>query len=576
MPEIQKLFSLSPKPGIQRDGTTLDSSSWSEGQHVRFQRGRPKSMGGYVRTTPNLQGPVRDTLVWSRGQINNIFTFSGFGIECVQVDSSGGGAAIIDLTPSGYTTSDNLLWSTDTIYDSAVGSTKSIILAVPTNTVTDITDQTEYTVYYGDAYTPTQFTAISDVSAVASGGLFVTGPYAVLYGTDGKVTWSNANEPQNYTTGDAGSARVTGAKLVKGIPVRSGSGPGGILWSLDSVLRMDYVQGSAIFKFTTLSSMSSILAQNSVIEYDNNYYWIGIDRFLATDGNSVQELPNSANLNWFFDNLNYAQRQKIWAMKVPRFGEIWWFYPRGTATECNAAVIYNVREKIWYDTELSRSSGYYSQVFQYPVMTKSTENDNIRLDLTGISGSFSVNDTILDDTTNATGIIYEIIGGTYRVYLETGSGFTGGGTITNLTTSGAATIDAMYLQYSLYVHEVGYDDIEGEVVKAIDSHITSNDFGFVTGGISDDPVGLNRWTRLVRIEPDFIQTGSLAVSVIGKEFANSSEVVDGPHEFTSSTEKIDLRTQYRNVSVKIQTIGYASSFEMGKVLLHVEPGDVRS
>jgi hypothetical protein len=78
------------------------------------------------------------------------------------------------------------------------------------------------------------------------------------------------------------------------------------------------------------------------------------------------------NQNYFFDNLNYAQRQKVWACKVPRYGEVWWFYPRGDATECTDAIIYNVREGIWYDAGEAlgarRSAGYFSQVFSRPIM----------------------------------------------------------------------------------------------------------------------------------------------------------------------------------------------------------------
>jgi hypothetical protein len=53
----------------------------------------------------------------------------------------------------------------------------------------------------------------------------------------------------------------------------------------------------------------------------------------------VKEIPNTFNQNYFFDNLNYAQRQKVYATKVSRYGEIWWFYPSGDSTECNDAVI---------------------------------------------------------------------------------------------------------------------------------------------------------------------------------------------------------------------------------------------
>ena len=119
-----------------------------------------------------------------------------------------------------------------------------------------------------------------------------------------------------------------------------------------------------------MSNGTTIMSSQSVVEYDGIYFWVGVDRFLLYNG-VVKEIPNDMNQNYFFDNVNYSQRQKVWGTKVTRFGEIWWFFPSGDSTECNDAIIYNVRENVWYDAGTSvgaqRSAGYYSQVFRYPV-----------------------------------------------------------------------------------------------------------------------------------------------------------------------------------------------------------------
>ena len=157
--------------------------------------------------------------------------------------------------------------------------------------------------------------------------------------------------------------RSTG-KIVQGLPVRGGSNaPSGLFWSLDSLIRVSYnpttinvgtTSVTQFWRYDIISSQSSILSSQCVIEYDGIYYWVGVDRFLLYNG-VVKEIPNDMNQNYFFDNLNYAQRQKVWATKVPRYGEIWWFYPRGDATECTDAIIYNVREQCWYDAEIGRA-----------------------------------------------------------------------------------------------------------------------------------------------------------------------------------------------------------------------------
>ena len=584
--EEKYVYQFSTKAGIQRDGTNLDANYFNDGQHVRFQRGRPKKMGGYKAIVESLVGPIRAVYVWGKQSFNSIFTFSSGNVEVTNVDQNGVGAVVVDRTPvtrvltttaitevvgppdinqtvTGTTsgaigiiakitgTSPNYtltlcyvtgtlaaaealtfkavnttmatgtsgtytvttmadnptsLWQVDSMFDAAADSNKTVIIAHQANNLVNIDDATNTPVYIGDiaANTP-----LENTGQAVSGGVVALAPYLVLYGTDGNVKWSNANEPLNFETGDAGSARITGAKIVKALPIRgSGQAPAAIFWSLDSVIRMYWVGGNAIFKFDTLSAQSSMLASNSPIEYDGVFFWIGIDRFMMFDG-SVKELPNDMNQNFFFDNLNYDQKQKVWAMKIPRFGEIWWFYPSGSSTECDHVVIYNVRYQTWYDTALDRSAGYYSQVFRYPVMTSTEPNDDG--------------------------------------------------------------------DYTLWIHETGYDKIAGNFQEAIPSYFETSDFGLPTGGPTAESLqGVNRWTRLTRIEPDFIVEGEMNVIVNGYEFAQGAYKQSDPYPFDANTDKIDMREQRREIRLRFESNVQGGHYEMGKVLLHLEAGDVRS
>lgn len=580
MAEIKQLFQVTSLPGIKRDGTALDGDQFNDGQWVRFQRGRLKKMGGYQRVTERMHGPIRAARVWSRAAMNAIYAFSYFGVEMVLVDNNGLGSSLIDRSPAGFTTNTNYIWSTDTLYNS--GGTTTAILAHASTSLANIDDTTEKLCYYGDANGSAAFTSVGAIGPSGngvSGGVFCVAPYAFFMSSDGYLQWSDANQPTVLTTGDAGSGRITGAKLVKGLPLRSGSGPGALLWSLDSVLRMDYAGGTTLFKFTHLSAQSSILAQNSVIEYDNVYYWLGIDRFLMCDGSSVKELPNQMNINWFFDNLNYEQRQKVWAMKIPRFGEIHWYFPFGDATECTNCVIFNVREGIWYDNALTRSAGFYSQVFKYPVMANPTESSTeIAITLSGVADTFDINDQVIGSTSGASGTIVDKISSTYYVHMSQDDVFLEvGETLTDLTGGATGAVATVTNLYGLYLHEKGTDAVEGDFTNAIDSYALTADFGLPTGGAKqNDITGLNRWTRLVRIEPDFILEGDMEVSVVGREFAQGAETETAPEVFDSSTERIDLRTQTREIRLKFRSNTTGGHFEMGRVLLHTEPGDLRS
>jgi hypothetical protein len=121
------------------------------------------------------------------------------------------------------------------------------------------------------------------------------------------------------------------------------------------------------------------------------------------------------NQNYFFDNLNYSQRQKVWVTKVPRYGEIWWFYPRGDATECTDAIIYNIRENTWYDAGEAlgarRSAGYFSQVFAYPVAAD-WNTSAVEVAYTGSFNTVSGSKFLYLDTYNTSIIIGLVISGT--------------------------------------------------------------------------------------------------------------------------------------------------------------------
>ena len=178
------------------------------------------------------------------------------------------------------------------------------------------------------------------------------------------------------------------------------------------------------------------MSSQCVIEYDGIYYWIGVDRFLLYNG-VVKENKNDFNQNYFFDNLNYAQRQKVWATKVPRFGEIWWFYPRGDSTECNDAIIYNVRENTWYDAGQAlgarRSAGYFSQVFAYPVSANwvTSEAETV---FTETYNEVSGSEFLYSDTYNTQVAIGQVI---------SGSNIPTGTKVVAITTSNVKTLGAV-------------------------------------------------------------------------------------------------------------------------------------
>lgn len=594
-----RVFGLDTKPGVQRDGTVFDKDIYNDGRWVRFQRGRPRKMGGYREIASDLAGPSRGIYLDPRAGFTNIYSGYNDGLQLLPIDNNGVGTGLIDLTLSNFTPNDNNMWQFDALRD-AGGSGDNLVLAHPGQNLTDINNQINTPVLAG-AITGTSFSQLYDTTSgnpiEVSGGVVVLHPYVFVYGNDGLIKNCSAGNPYDWSSPDANEVNAASTKIVQGLPVRGGSNsPSGLFWSLDSLVRVSYAPQTigatqTYWRYDIITSQSSILSSQAVIEYDGIYYWCGVDRFLMYNG-VVKEIPNPFNQNWFFDNLNYAQRQKVYASKVPRFGEIWWFYPRGDSTECNDAIIYNVRENCWYDAGEAlgahRSAGYFSQVFHYPVNADWEPNATGGVNLIAIAdpGTGYTNGTYtnvpltggtgtgaLADITVAGGIVTNVVitshGVDYVITDQLSASLPAGSDF-------VLSITGLMTYVSLYQHEIGTDAIKGGNALAIESYFETNDLGAVSGGPSQPAlVGENVWLRLERVEPDFIMSGEMSLYVIGRPYAQEEDYVSQAYIFDANTGKIDMKEQRRELRLKFVSNVQGGNYQTGKVLLNADSGDVR-
>lgn len=361
------------RPGIDRDSTIYASDYHADGQWVGWDDcndGSPQKMGGIQVKSALLLGIPRGIDVYPNSGLNYVHVGSQSALQQLTIQTNNGIVSVpLDRTPTiGFTANANNLWQFDQMWNSASGGSSSL-LAHPGQNLSDIDSAVTSEVFIAPTTGAGPLVAIS--GSDVSGGACAIGPFMFYYGSGGFLGWSDVNAPTVLNSGEAGTANPTAQKIVKGMPISGGTGnsPAGIFWSLDAVMIASFVGGTAIFGIDTKANFNSILSSSCPVEYDGIYYWIGTKRFMMFNG-VVQELTNRINKRDFFTNLNYLYRQKVFGFKVERRGEIWWCYPRGSATECNWAVIFNVRLNTWYDTPLptNYSSGYYAQIYQYPLV----------------------------------------------------------------------------------------------------------------------------------------------------------------------------------------------------------------
>ena len=598
-----KVFSLDTKPGVQRDGTVFDMNFYTSGKWVRFQRGRPRKILGYREIIDHLAGPSRGIYVNPQSSFSNVYNGYSDGLQVLPIDNNGIGSGLTDFTLSDFTANVNNMWQFDALFD-ATGSGDELLLAHPGQNLADINSQVNTPVLAGSV-TGTTMAQLEDTSGSTpsgdpievSGGVVVLHPYIFVYGNNGLIKNCSAGNAYDWNSPDANETNVASTKVVQGLPVRGGSNaPSGLFWSLDSIIRVSYAPttvGTQTFywRYDIMSSQSSIMSSQSVIEYDGVYYWCGVDRFLLYNG-TVKEIPNTFNQNYFFDNLNYAERQKVYVSKVPRFGEIWWWYPRGDSTECNDAIVYNIRENVWYDAGQAlgarRSAGYFSQVFHYPINagTEINESGGVNAFTITNAGTLYTNGTYLNQAlTGGTGIgAYAdivVAGGLVTSVTITlrGTGYSVSDFLSASLPVGSGfqiQINSTMSFVSLWQHEIGTDAIQGSLPIAIESYFETNDLGLVAGGPSQpEMVGMNKWLRLERVEPDFIQSGDLELYITGRPYAQADDETSQAYVFTSSTHKIDMKEQRRELRIKVVSNTLGGDYQLGRMLLNASTGDVR-
>ncbi len=493
--------------GIKRDGTQFESNFYTDGKWCRFQRGRPRKIGGYREIVDSFSGPLRGCHLDAKNGYNYVYGGSAASLEMITMDPTGAGSGTIDRTPSGFSSSTSHAWQFDTLYDA--GGSSRRVLAHAGHNLLDITSSVQTPIYYGDA---NGSAALVSTGTSVSGGVFSIAPYMFGLDNDGYAIWSPPNT-MSFSGAGSGGARIAPTKLIKGVKTRGGSGysPSGLIFSLDELYRVYFVGGAPIFAFDYISD-AALLSTSCLVEYNGRYFWPDFSGTFKVYNGAVEDLPNDMNLNYFYANLNYSQRQKVWGIKIPRFNEIWWFWPKGDATECTDVIIFNLKEKTWYDTawaedQLARSCGIYSKSFDYPLMFGLDANSSDK--------------------------------------------------------------------YSLWQHEFGVDRIQGGQSNAIRSYFETSNISFCAEISEGSWIGKDRWVQIMRVEPDFVQDGAMTMTVRGRKYAKNDIYESETYEFSSDTGKIDLKEQRRQMTLKFESNVAGGDYQLGQTLMHIQMGDGR-
>ena len=365
------------------------------------------------------------------------------------------------------------------------------------------------------------------------------------YGNNGLVRWSSiAAEKSGQQTSvqkpflffeDKYSINISTDKVIYGAEWRGGANsPTIIFWTLSSVVLISNTTGSnnqviddpddLSFSKKILSRDSSILSSNSVVEYDGIFYWPGTQRFFVFNG-VVLPLENNLNRQTFFDTIDMSKRQRVFGVKNVSRDEIWWFYPekgKDANVGCTRAVIYNVVDNTWYDTDIERAAGYF---------------DNTGGNMYTVGKNLSP---------------YEGDNNSYVWQHEVGN-------------------DQVNL----------YKDVDQQV-KAIPSFFTTPIISYATFNPQKQVAGIDYNIGIERIEPNIVGTKKIkmTVSINTYEYPASAPVT-ATYDLTIEGEEntirpaINERKQGRNINFTFKSEGIGSGYQMGTTFVLAEIDDGR-
>jgi len=516
------------KPGILRDGTIFQDEYCTDGQWIRFVGGKIKKMKGQQEVVSQNGVTLNITYL-------DVQYYQGRQLYYANRESIEKGILNNNCT---LTNTINLLLENENPDDTTWQSVRFIRNTVPciaflqTENGSNMSNETPGRLYWkqlSDNKVLVNSVISGEAGNIASGGILYSNPCLYVYGNNGTIARSRTNDPLNFTGGDSGIYNISADKLIFGASIRGGSNsPSLLFWTANSVIYLTNVadgNSPVDFQKEVVTNNSSLMSSRSIVQYDSLFFWLGTDRIFVYNG-IVDSVPNTINLEYFFDNVDLNKRQKIYGYKIARYGEVRWAYPEKAYGDnpdigCTRELVYNVRENSWYDTAVARTC------------------------------------VTVDETT--------------------GDIFSYGQACSNYPLN----LDDDYQR--IWKHEVGTTEIRKDLNVNIPSFFITPFYGFVTFNPAKTGSAIDKYIVLDQIEPDFpsnttrTNADEIIITVNYKKYAGTSLVSTEPITFkladlidAPNLGKIDFRVQGRFMNIKFSC---AYPYDVGTILLNFKEGD---
>jgi len=380
------LIPLKIPPGVYRNGTEYQSAGrWFDANLVRWYENTLRPIGGWrKRSASQLTGKCRGLLTW-RDNSANRWIAAGTHSKLFIMNAAG---TLKDITPTSFT-----VGIADAAVNTGYGSNfygyYAYGVARPdTGSVTPATTWSldtfgEYLIacssadgkiyeWQLDFATPTIAAVITNAPTGCAAVMSTAERFIFALGASSNprlVKWCDQESDTNWTpsaTSQAGDFELqTVGALKAGKKVRGIN----LLFTDVDVHTATYVGLPYVYSFEKAASGCGLISAQAVAAIDTAALWMSTSGFWIFDG-YVKPLPCDVS-DYVFQNLNYNQSSKVYAVHNSKYGEVWWFYPSNASNEVDSYVTYNYRENHWNIGSLSRTAGVDRGVYLQPLMVSS-------------------------------------------------------------------------------------------------------------------------------------------------------------------------------------------------------------
>lgn len=158
----------------------------------------------------------------------------------------------------------------------------------------------------------------------------------------------NQNDPNTWMPGTTNSAfqrtLQEGTKLVGGevlAPFIS------LIWSDSAVYVFQYTGSQFVYNSSLGGKDCGLIAPNAAATVDGIAYWMGSDNFYTFNG-TVSPMNNVEDIRQYvFPSIPPTLAFQCTAVYIPKYHEIWWFYPTTGDVNPTKYVVYHINDGCW-------------------------------------------------------------------------------------------------------------------------------------------------------------------------------------------------------------------------------------